>query len=82
MSPFQAALNPMSSCDYQPVRRCSQSRSAVAPCAGVDHDTAAPRPDSHTSSQRHALTSITRARDLLTFDEAAVLFAALADQIQ
>jgi hypothetical protein len=40
--------------------------------------TAIPRPDALTSSQRHALTSIARARDLLTPGEATVLLAALA----
>jgi hypothetical protein len=40
--------------------------------------TAIPRPDALTSTQRHALTSIARARDLLTPGEATVVLAALA----
>jgi hypothetical protein len=40
--------------------------------------TAVPRPDSLTSTQRHALTSIARARSALTPDEATVMLAALA----
>jgi pimeloyl-ACP methyl ester carboxylesterase len=40
--------------------------------------TVVPRPDTLTSAQRHALTSIARARDLLNSGEAAVLLAALA----
>lgn len=37
-----------------------------------------PRPDALTSTQRHALTSIARARDVLTPAEATVVLAALA----
>jgi hypothetical protein len=40
--------------------------------------TAVPRPEALTSSQRHALTSIARARDVLTLAEATVVLAALA----
>ncbi len=40
--------------------------------------TAVPRPDTLTASQRHALTSVARSRDLLNPSEAAVLLAALA----